>query len=269
MCRKSRSHGYPDEKATKEIEINTNDGRKYNFKVSASVNFNCKAEAEVMSFKLRVNHSDGGWIKISKYTGKNMQVYLNKSIFEKYVWSNDRKVTNDHVDFKDLHKTRFSVDFEDSYAKVPIKITFNDGQSKYLHISWCESCGFSIGLGQAGENRSIGNLVKNFLDLSSEDQAKQLITLLKKLLGNQIQKLLRHQFGEDQTMQFRITVLKKLLGNQIQKLSQLGEDQALVAITALKKLLGNQVQNFLQHSGLIAEGVCNGVGDPEVDAWID
>ena len=62
-------------------------------------------------------------------------MHLNKSIFAKCGWSDECEVTDGHVDFKDLHKTRFSVDVKNDlgyypYAEVLIKITFNDGQFK-------------------------------------------------------------------------------------------------------------------------------------------
>lgn len=122
MCRLNRSYGYPDHKTTKDIEINTNDGKKYKFKVSASVNFNCQDEAEVVNFKLRVNHSKGGWIKILNFTEKRMQMHLNKSIFAKCGWSDECEVTDDHVDFKDVHKTRFSVAVKNDLGYYPYAV---------------------------------------------------------------------------------------------------------------------------------------------------
>ena len=304
MCRNNRSYGYPDDKATKEIEINTNDGKKYIFKVSASVNFSCQPEAEVMSFKLRVNHTEGGWIKISKYTGKRMEMHLNKSIFAKCGWSNDREVTDDHVDFKDLHKTRFSLDVEGPrghpYAEVLIKVTFDDGpfrqfrHLRYIRISWCVSDGFSISLQQAliplidaSGNRPF---LQNFLHQFRADLIPALKMFLGHILSNQIQKLL-HQYVYDGNSEMPSEASKtqrlilfinrhlpkkiqeKLLGYQIQNFlhHQFGEEQTMHIITTVEKLIGNQIQKILHRAGLFTEPevVNDGVGDPEVDAWTD
>ena len=140
MYRVNRMYGYFVAKCTKEIKIN---GKKC--KVFASVKFNSRGEAKVLSFKLRVNYSQGGWIKISKFTGKSLEMYQNKSIFEKCgLFDKEHREVTDEVEFKDLHRTKFIVKEPHPYPKVLIKITFYDSQFSLLRISWEKSYGFSI-----------------------------------------------------------------------------------------------------------------------------
>ena len=140
MYRVNRKYGYCEAKCTKEIKINNK-----KLKVSVSVNFNSRGEAKVLSFKIRVNYSQGGWMKISKFTGKRMEMYQYKSIFETcgLTIEEHREVT-DEVKFKDLHKTKFIVKEPHPYPKVLIKITFSDDQFSLLRISWEKSYGFSF-----------------------------------------------------------------------------------------------------------------------------